>query len=503
MWLSQSASHLMDQPALAAHKAQAVGSRTKCTPTQTVKSQPCAIEAVYQAGLNMRKDIIVILLIISIAISSNIQRAHAVYQQVDVHPILAGWGGERIEDTAQNSTAPSSVVFPGERASNFEQIMARQSVLGYNTMRASFAPYCAVLYRINNGVPQDFIGNYSATDLARAIQISRHFTFWIVVDYHGYNDVANSTLGNCWLNFWSGVVDQYKYNYTRIIWEPLNEPSAAYMPAGDTANRTAYLSQWYQAWVNQARLLGDTHWIVIQNLCSFGCSYSDALGRSQEWKAYPTVTDTINPGRIFISLHTYIDYPSYTGCPTGTTFCPTGYDWNSSAADLAARQDYLNMVNGTINTGWPILNTEGGTSCQCPSSIMQVAGTAGYSAVSLRYMQQLVNFEFNGTLANKFSSIYWLAASWVDDTPGAHVYGALSSGEWGMLVTQPFVCPALLTSDNDYDWKVNIFDLTLVASRIGSHVGDANYLDRADMNGDGKIDITDLVSVARLLGSKC
>ena len=356
------------------------------------------------------------------------------------------------------------------------------------------------------------MGNYSATDLARTIQIARRFSFWIIVDYHGYNDVMNDTVGNCWLNFWSGVVAQFEYNYTRIIWEPLNEPSPKNMPAGDVTSHTAYLSLWYQRWINQTRLVGvnqtgvgDKHWIVVQNLCSSGCSYSDAEGRHDEWRAYPTVKDRISPGRIFISLHTYIIYPAYTGCPTNSTIssCSTERDWNLTAANTAAREDYLNMVNGTINTGWPVLNTEGGTTCECPAHIMQVQGTAGYSNVSLHYIQQLMSLELNGPLANKFSSIYWLSAPWIDDTPGSGVYGALSPGGWGSAVSTPFVCPALLSSDYNYDWTVNVFDLAAVGGTFCTHVGGPGYFYRADLNGDGKIDIRDLVSVARVLGISC
>jgi len=51
----------------------------------------------------------------------------------------------------------------------------------------------------------------------------------------------------------------------------------------------------------------------------------------------------------------------------------------------------------------------------------------------------------------------------------------------------------LLTSDNNYDWKANIFDLAAVGGAFGGHAGTPGYLDRADMNGDGKIDIRDLV----------
>lgn len=347
------------------------------------------------------------------------------------------------------------------------------------------------------------MGNYSSTDLARAIQIARRFTFWIIVDYHGYNDVMNATMGNCWLNFWSGVVTTFQYNYTRIIWEPLNEPSAKNMPPGNVTTHTAYLSQWYQAWVNQTRALGDPHWIVVQNLCSFGCMYSDAQGRHDEWKAYPTVKDKISPGRIFISLHTYLEYPSFTGCPTSSISCLTDNDWNFTAADTAAREDYLSMLNGTINTGWPVLNTEGGTTCECPTRIMQVQGTAGYSNVSLHYIQQLMALEFNGEISSKFSSVYWVSAPWIDDTPGSGVYGALSATGWGSVVSAPFVCQNLLGADYNYDWTVNVFDLAAVGGTFGTHVGGPGYLDRADLNGDGKIDIRDLVSVARMLGVTC
>ncbi len=114
-----------------------------------------------------------------------------------------------------------------------------------------------------------------------------------------------------------------------------------------------------------------------------------------------------------------------------------------------------------------------------------------------------MSFEFRGTLANKFSSVYWLSAPWIDDTPGAGVFGALSPGGWGSVVSVPFVCPALLSSDYNYDWTVNVFDLAAVGGTFGSHIGGPGYLDRADLNGDGKIDIRDLVSVARMLGVTC
>jgi len=156
-----------------------------------------------QPGKSSLATILLLLLAVSLTtILAAKERAHATASTM---PILGGWGGTRLKDTSQNLTGPASLVFPGERASNFEQIALEQVQSGYNTIRASFAPYCSVRYGLNsNASPQDFMGNYSAAQLARGLKIAEYFNMWIVVDYHGYSDFANSTLVSCWLNFWLG-----------------------------------------------------------------------------------------------------------------------------------------------------------------------------------------------------------------------------------------------------------------------------------------------------------
>ncbi len=112
------------------------------------------------------RTVLTSVLVISLVLSSSIlfsplSIVHA--SVISPSPVLGGWGGARLADTVQNPTAPDSLVFPGERQSNFEQIALREFQLGYNTVRASFAPYCSVLYGLNTiAVPQDFIGNYTA-----------------------------------------------------------------------------------------------------------------------------------------------------------------------------------------------------------------------------------------------------------------------------------------------------------------------------------------------------
>ena len=370
-------------------------------------------------------------------------------------PVLGGWGGTKLADTGQNQTAPASLVFPGEKQSNFEQVAMRQFQLGYNTVRVSFAPYCSVQYGLNTySSPQNFMGDYSSGQLARAIKIAQRFNLWLVVDYHGYADFTNSTLVNCWLKFWfgpdssesgpTGVVGAFMGNYSRIVWEPLNEPAASTFPTnicqnptGNPSqcddNRTAYMSSQYQSWLNLDRRLGDAHWIVVQNLCSYGC-YKP---RDAYYVDYPKVNDTSS--HVFESFHTYLGYGIAITASDGSG----GHSsyWNGTTADIFARLDYLTMINETIRTGfgWPLFNTEGGTSCgvingtRCLASPLAVVkGSAGYTDVSLQYIQDLVTYE--DAASPRIGRLFWPAASWTD-TPNAGLFGALNGGEWGTLMT--------------------------------------------------------------------
>ncbi|MBO0888221.1 hypothetical protein J2P12_03890, partial [Candidatus Bathyarchaeota archaeon] len=252
---------------------------------------------------------VLVLLISSLTVPTYYSTGHASTQSSSP-PILGGWGGTKLADTAQNTTAPASLVFPGERQSNFEQVAMRQFQLGYNTIRVSFAPHCSVQYGLNiYSTPQNFMSDYNSGELARAIQIAQRFNLWLVVDYHGYADFTNSTLVYCWLKFWfgpdssesgpTGVVGAFMNSYKRIVWEPLNEPDSSTFPAtlcqSPTANpsqcddnRTAYMSTQYQSWLNMDRKMGDTSWVVVQNLCSYGC-YKP---RTQYYLDYPIVNDT-------------------------------------------------------------------------------------------------------------------------------------------------------------------------------------------------------------------
>jgi hypothetical protein len=225
-------------------------------------------------------------------------------------------------------------------------------------------------------------------------------------------------------------VRQFTGSYDRIIWEPLNEPNA-------TFSSLSTVSSAYQQWVDNARNLGDNHWIVIQNLCSYRCSNSV----TDAWKEYPTVNDPA--GKLFISLHVGFAYQYHYS------------QWSNDTADSYARDLVLEMVNGTSKTGWPVLNTEGepgkpfgtltnGTMVRCPDMIL--SGSSGYCKTNFHFIQTMTNLlDSQATaLQSRLNWLWFPMADW-SSTPGAGIYGALSSTGpgWGTILSYKKAPPLL------------------------------------------------------------
>jgi len=352
-------------------------------------------------------------------------------------PVLIGWGGIRMDESAASTAGTPSAVFPGEYASNMELLLIKLKALGYNTVRVDFDPYCT------DTVDYNYMSVYSQANAQRAVHIAQHYGFWIIIDYHGYSDIFRNT--SCWLNYWKPIVQNIGPLYSQIIWEPENEPeyNSCNLSPVNCLNVTASCSSdtscvtnlgvAYQQWISQARVLGDTHWIVVQNLCSYACGFSDMS------QGYPIVTDPLGKlsqgGRIFISLHSYMDYNQFSG------------SWTNTTAETVANHYYQAVVAGVSNTGWPALNTEGGTdtlSCDpnmCGPDIV-LNGSAGYTLVTLHFIQSLVNL-YDGNSLQRINWIWWPAGSWTN-TPGAGTYGAMNCASnpegWGCLLQ--FVNPS-------------------------------------------------------------
>ena len=58
-----------------------------------------------------------------------------------------------------------------------------------------------------------------------------------------------------------------------------------------------------------------------------------------------------------------------------------------------------------------------------------------------------------------------------------------------------------LTGDVNGDGKVDVTDLSIVSFAYGSFEGDPDYTPEADLNKDGVVDMRDLAKVARNLGN--
>ena len=328
---------------------------------------------------------------------------------------ILGWGGSRlVENTVYSNTTIPSIVFPFENASDQEVIARRIVEMGLNTIRISFAPYCTN--------PNGFMSPYNSTRLGRAIRIGETLGIWMIIDYHGYEDMSNSTVAGCWLGFWRTVLTNFSSSYERIVWEPLNEPM-------NINGNVTLLGNYYLDWINQARSVGDTHWIVVQNLCSYGCSLCPSGNGDcpAAVNGYPRVTDPL--GHIFISLHTYMSYKVYHN------------SWNNTAAEDLARNYYFTMINGTSLTGFPILNTEGGpgpiqttfsngTKINCPDLV--TTGAAGYCTTNLHFIKTLTAL-LNAHTPQAINWIWWPAGDW-STTPMATQLGAISPNSWGTMI---------------------------------------------------------------------
>ncbi|HEX9428925.1 MAG TPA: cellulase family glycosylhydrolase [Candidatus Bathyarchaeia archaeon] len=189
---------------------------------------------------------------------SGSHRQGTISDQVAIEaPVIQGWGGVTL-DEASNGQMQST--------------LQRLNQSGYNAVRVGFS---ASITPCSSGE----LGDWSSAWFSQTIQIAQQYNMWVILDYHSYRDLIDGCQLE-WLSFWSGVLST-NWGYARIVWEPINEP----------AGSVSLLSSAYQTWITQARALGDTHWIAVENTISNGgCAFDflSLVGR------YPSVTDPLN-----------------------------------------------------------------------------------------------------------------------------------------------------------------------------------------------------------------
>jgi hypothetical protein len=312
-------------------------------------------------------------------------------------PIIQGWGGVTL-DGASNGQMQSTLL--------------RLNQSGYNGVRIGFS---GSLTLCSSGE----LGAWDPNWFGQTIQIARQYNMWVVLDYHSYGDLVDSVCQTQWLSFWYGILST-NWGYDKIVWEPINEPAGSVL----------VLSSAYQAWITQARTLGDTHWIAVENTISNGgCAFDPQSLVS----CYPTVTDPLN--QTFLSIHPYFFYDIWQGGGYGTCNPGTTNAWGNNTAECVANIYNQGMLQARATYHKPILDTEGGAvyySCNSVcASPPDAVGTddASYSTTTLHFIQYLTN-------QMQSENMGWL---WWEAGEGS-CCGALDT--WGSLLSfQPVTQP--------------------------------------------------------------
>ena len=276
-------------------------------------------------------------------------------------PMIQGWGGVSLYEAGN-----------GE----LQATLQRLNQSGYNAVRIGFGGGTSI------GCSSGELGAWDPALFTQAIQMARQYSMWVILDYHSYNDLTDSSCQMEWLAFWSGVLST-NWNYDKIIWEPINEP----------AGSVALLSTEYQAWITQARSLGDTHWIVIENSWSNGSNPSCTFDVSALVACYPFVTDPLN--ETFLSIHPYFFYDIWEQGGYGSCSPSATNTWGNGTAECVANIYYSAMLQSTAKYHIPILDTEGGAVYYSCNNVCarppDAVGTddASYSVTTFHFIQYL------------------------------------------------------------------------------------------------------------------
>lgn len=302
------------------------------------------------------------------------------------YPLLIGWGGIRLfEATLNMDTNPANLeseVFVGEQASNAEMVMRRLKAEGFNCIRAYFehAPY---------GQPDD---RYHWNDewFKRFVTLAKHYDVWVIVDYHGYREPYEHE--DEWIGFWQTLISSYKDLYAKMVWGTCNEPITPYQgqQAIDEWTRLA------QRWIDMCRGLGDSHWIVVSEVC-WGVVGFPAV----EW--YPVVNDPLN--KVFYDKHFYYDF--YDDADQDPT------RWTLENA-LARADHFYNLVVEVMEKyNRPFLCCEMGafTGGEDPPDVLKCEGGSNHSPLSVAFLQRLIN-HFD-THSPRIGFMLWSAGDWV------------------------------------------------------------------------------------------
>lgn len=301
-------------------------------------------------------------------------------------PVLSGWGGIRLFEATLNPDTdpdnPDSSVFAGEQSSNAEMVMRRLKNEGFNAIRALFESDWG-----ENAGDEWYqkAWQWNPQWFERYVTLAKHYDLWVIVDYHGYREPYQHE--EEWISFWQNLISTYSGEYDKFIWGMCNEPITPYsgQQAIDEWTRRA------QRWIDMCRGLGDTHWIVVSEVCWGIIGFPPV-----EW--FPDVTDPLN--RVFLDKHFYYDYGELD-------------DKNKwTVEDAEAKADYYyNLVIEIMNRyNRPFLCTEMGAWPGGVDPPDVIYNPHSWSPVSLAFIQRLIdNFDAH---TPRIGYILWQAGDW-------------------------------------------------------------------------------------------
>src|SRR5712691_791526 len=274
-------------------------------------------------------------------------------------PIIQGWGGVTLDEASNGQ---------------MQLTLLRLNQSGYNGVRIGFS---GSITQCSSGE----LGSWNPDWFNQAIQAAQRYNMWVILDYHSYGDLVDSVCQTQWLSFWNGVLS-VNWGYSRIVWEPINEP----------AGSVSVLSSAYQAWITLARGLGDRHWVAVENTISNdGCSFDPASLAN----CYPTITDPLN--ETFLSIHPYFFYNIWLGNNYGVCNPSASNAWSNSTAECVANIYNQGMLQASSKYHMPILDTEGGavyyscnSVCATPPDAIGI-NDASYSNATFHFIQYLTN----------------------------------------------------------------------------------------------------------------
>lgn len=161
----------------------------------------------------------------------------------------------------------------------------------------------------------------------------------------------------------------------------------------------------------------------------------------------------------------------------------------------------VSALNGTIIALGPILAITSFTTS--PSS-----PTEAGSPITLNAMTDLAGSSFlyrfstdGGQTWTNFGTSNTFVWKTEQSDAGNHVLLAQVS-DGGQVVQSSSISLQLtaLLGDINFDGKVSLADLVLLANAYGSHPGQANWNPNADINGNGAVDLSDLIIMAQQYG---